>query len=233
MFKKSLKNLLALTALILCIIVIQSNLLTAQVRPISRTDSATGAYMGNWFYPSEYQFETNFPLLNTIPPITTGMPYEIMLSYIFLDSLIRNYPPALDTTIVKRWFDEKSKNDTVKAVLKYLYKLQDYDPVRFILYAYSTGHAFIPYNTTLYAIKGKINRLLEAVQTLFDPSITALMDLLQADYVLKVHVNSINSLPWFAHPDQFAFGVNATVLDTLKGRVYKNQCPVIPDDAKN
>jgi hypothetical protein len=180
--------------------------------------------MGTWFYPSEYQFETNVPLLNYIPPITTDMPYEIMMSYVFLDSLMRNYPPALDTIIVRRWFEEKSKNDTVKAVIKYLYKLQDYDPVRFHCFAYTTGHAFIPYRKTLYALSSDIYRLLSAIQTLNNPSITALQDLLDADYVLKVHVNYIDTMPWPDHPNKFLYGVNATVIDTLKGRVYKNNC---------
>jgi len=54
-------------------------------------------------------------------------------------------------------------------------------------------------------------------------------DLMYADYILHVKVNSIETLPWIEYPNKnikpnkFRYNVNATVLDTLKGQIFQ-QC---------
>jgi hypothetical protein len=53
----------------------------------------------------------------------------------------------------------------------------------------------------------------------------AFIDLNDAYYILKVHVTSVDSLPWIGYPGKFVYGVRATVTDTIKGKRYTSCCP--------
>ena len=114
----------------------------AQLRTRTALDSMNAQANGFWFNLSYYQFEQQFPALQAIPPLSTGMDDEILFTYIILDSLMRTtIPPGMFN--LSLWKDQSVKNDTINAMIKYLYKLIDYDPVRFNQYKHSLGSEYL------------------------------------------------------------------------------------------
>ncbi|MFA5512865.1 MAG: hypothetical protein WC313_10480 [Candidatus Kapaibacterium sp.] len=223
-----LNNCLSKSALILCLIILQSFVLNAQIRTRDLSDSIRATKNGVWYNPSFYQFEVQYPKLQVIPPLSMGMDYETLLSYIYLDSLMRSTNrDLLYMNYLDRWMNSGTKNDTIVQAVKYLYKLVDYDPVRFVQYDVNLGKP--PYSLNLKSMRGWIGELLSNIVGRFGPNSQALDYLIRADYILKVHINSIDILPQRnyppnkgLYPEKFTHKVNATVIDTLKGKVFSN-----------
>ncbi len=188
----------------------------------------TAALNGVWYSPNFDQFEVQYPKLNAVPPLSTGMDYETLLSYIYLDSLMRNTNrDMLYMNYLTRWTNTKTKNDTIVQAVKYLYKLVDYDPVRFAQYLVNLGE---PYTINLRAVRGWVSELFYNIVGMYGTNSQSMDHLINSDYILKVHVNSIDSLPQRTYPpnkgiypNKYTHRVNATVIDTLKGKVYKNR----------
>jgi len=67
----------------------------------------------------EYQIQ----LPSNYPPLQTGMPYDIMLGYVYFDSLTRAFTYDSLMSIIPLL----NYSDTLKYAMKYLYKLDDYD----------------------------------------------------------------------------------------------------------
>jgi hypothetical protein len=222
-----LNNCLSKSALILCLIILQSFVLNAQIRTRDLSDSIRATKNGVWYNPSFYQFEVQYPKLQVIPPLSMGMDYETLLSYIYLDSLMRSTNrDLLYMNYLDRWMNSGTKNDTIVQAVKYLYKLVDYDPVRFVQYETNLGKP--PYTVNLKSIRGWIGEILSNIVGQIGPN-SILNELLRADYIFKVHINSIDSLPQRRYPpnqgiypEKFTYKVNATVIDTLKGKVFSN-----------
>jgi hypothetical protein len=223
-----IKNCLLIAVLPLCLIFLNFFCLNAQIRTRGKADSMSAAKNGVWYNPTYYQFEIQYPKLQAIPPLSTGMDYETLLAYIFLDSLMRSTNrDFLYMNYITRWTKEKAKNDTIVQAVKYLYKLVDYDPVRFAQYNVNLGVP--PYKFNVLAVKGWVSELLSNFVGKYGPNSMATKYLIRADYILKVHVNSIDSLPQRDYPPnkgilpgKFTHRVNANVIDTLKGKVFKN-----------
>lgn len=226
--------------IILSVLVFQSYAMNAQIRTRTTQDSIIAQLNGYWFNPSHYQFEVQYPKLQVIPPLSTGMDFETLLAYVYLDSLMRSTNKDMIWQMcLQRWYQEKTKNDTIIQAVKYLYKLKDYDPIRFRQYSQSTSKPLYKFN--LVAIQGIIDRLLYNI-VLNTQNQIAMVELNNPDYIFKVHVNSIDSIPRRGYPNdtlrpnEFVYQVNATVLDTLKGKVFQ-QCnniqPLSKKDTKN
>ncbi|MFN8360849.1 MAG: hypothetical protein U0264_13125 [Candidatus Kapaibacterium sp.] len=205
--------------LIICCITLQSLTLSAQIRTRTVNDSIIARNAHTWYDASKYQFEVAYPKLSVIPPLSTGMDFETLLSYILADSLMRSTTRESLTSHVKYWKKQKVKNDTIIAAIKYLYKLKDYDPIRFYQYMHSLDSPL--YSINLLKLHSSVAEVLSRIVT-NTPNAFAINQLFEADYILKVHVNFIDSLPWINHPNQYIYQVNATVLDTLKGRVFQS-----------
>ena len=75
--------------ILLCFIALQSPTLSAQVWQRTKNDSVNARLNNVWFTPDKYQFQLAYPKLTNVPPITSDMPYEIMKSYVYLDSLLK------------------------------------------------------------------------------------------------------------------------------------------------
>ena len=231
MKKQFIKTLISTSLLILFFITLPSLNMKAQMRTRTALDSAQAAANGYWYNPNNYQFEVQYPKLQQIPPLSTGMDYETLLTYVFLDSLMRNTnPDMLYQLYLNRWNKDKVKNDTIVNAIKYMYKLKDYDPIRFVQYMQSTGNA---YTANLNYLDGTCSRLLSKIFFKTpNPIATSISDLKESDYILRVHVNSINVLPKIEYPnkqiqpDHYIYQVNASVIDTLKGKVFQ-QCSYI------
>jgi len=88
-------------------------------------------YLGLWYDSTTAMFQERYPIISNIPPITTSMPYEILQGYIYIDSLMRYTTPNMTDSLIDSW---TTMNDTLKYTMKYLYELEDYNPVIFRQY---------------------------------------------------------------------------------------------------
>ncbi len=88
-------------------------------------------YLGIWYDSNTAMFQERYPIIRSIPPISTDMPYNILMGYIYADSLMRCTTPNQTDSLIKSW---TSLNDTLKYAIKYLYELEDYNPVIFRQY---------------------------------------------------------------------------------------------------
>ena len=205
--------------LTLCFFLSLSLTSNAQMRSRTASDSVLAQLNKVWYNSSKYQFQVQYPVLQVIPPLSTGMDDTTLIAYIYLDSLMRsNIPSGLFN--YQAWLHQKTKNDTINGMIKYLYKLIDYDPIRF--YQYMHSQSTTVYKTYLIGLLGKTHSLLANIE-LNTPNEFVMEDLNAADYLLNVQVNSVQSLPSIYHPNEYVYQVNATVLDTLKGKVFQ-QC---------
>lgn len=105
------------------------------------------------------------------------------------------------------------------AGIKYLYKLKDYDPIRLFQYGVNIDGRYYKNNMAMVLGYEADFLQLEAEGT---KNYSTLKAICYPYYILKVRVNRIESLPFAIHPDRGLFNVYATVLDTLKGRVFKS-----------
>ena len=63
--------------------------------------------------------------------LTPSMPFDIIMSYIYADSIAKSTPTHLDS-VKKNVWSIGAYSDTMKYALKYLYKITDYDPVKYL-----------------------------------------------------------------------------------------------------
>lgn len=203
-----------------------------------------------WYDSSTANYQTQYPIILNIPPLNSGMPLDILVSYVMLDSLLQNtYAITLDQKL-KTW---SSMNDTIANATKFLYLLSDYNPIIFQQFAYATTDYFkFPTNlikSHSITIDSIINKTTSSIDSntwsgkytldLFDLSSLIrnryndfvgldelkVSNMLRPDYILKVRVNSIDSvINVNNYGNEFIYKVNAEVLDTIKGQVFKNEC---------
>lgn len=207
--------------------------LNGQIRQRFPKDSAQASLNGYWYNSNLHQFETQYPKLNNVPPLSYTMDYETLLSYIFLDSLTKYAnTDYIYQNYLNRWNENQTKNDTTINAIKYQYKIVDYDPIRYHQYHWNTHKN---YENTIYSIKNLVTTLFYSLLGYngYSGDIPlenkAITDILRADYILKIQVNSIDSVPKIRYPrtnglvpNEFTYQINATVLDTLKGKVFQN-----------
>jgi len=167
----------------------------------------------------------HFPQLTSNPPITTGMPYDVLMTYIYVDSLCRNvYGNTIDSVI------NQMGNPYMSYVAKYLYETVDYDPVRFYQWRWTDlGNRYV--HTSLHNgaspgfINSEVGMRIHQKNIFADSQKTELF--LQADYIADVQVNyTVEG----SHPGAFGLPlhmvkVTSTVLDPIKGQVLPDCTP--------
>lgn len=173
-------------------------------------------FMRYWYDSTTAVYQVRYPIIRNIPPISPSMPLDIMLSYVIADSICRFAPQKEITAIMKGW---TSMNDTLRYAAKFLYRMMDYNPIIFRQYQDQVmllrGS---PFTTYLVDVKNGIRK---RYMNLVPPAEkNAVRTLLGAEYILRVKVLAIDSLP-----DKISTGmryrVTAKVLDTLKGQVFQ------------
>jgi len=196
-----------------------------------------------WYDSTTQMFQQTFPIIRNIPPINTGMPFDILLSYIYLDSLLKY---SNNHTLDSMLNTINYSNDTLKYALKYLYRLVDYYPVIFNQYAnevnfyQNRGQRKIkiigdngdtlsptvgPYSVNLIKLRSKIEEKFKDV--FLGQSKLAYYSMFLADYILRVHIINIDSmLCKNVSSTYYRYNVTASIIDTLKGKiipvVYQN-----------
>ncbi len=175
-----------------------------------------------WYDSSTATFEVRYPIIRSLPPVNSGMPWDILGTYIYMDSLARFDAYNQTAKALDRWMGEGTMNDTLRWMITYLYKVTDYNPIIFRQYADETelkmGNRYV----------ASLNRLASGIKQgyrLAAPNkedMRAIYAMLYSDYVLRVRVNRVDSMP-LKNPglfDTHIFRVTAEVVDTLKGHVF-------------
>ena len=226
MEKLTIKSLLVKVTFILCLLALPTVFLNAQLRTRTMQDSILASINHYWYLQQNYQFQVQYPKLTEVPPLSTGMPLDILLSYIYVDSLMRTTDRnTLYSQQLNYWRFQHIKSDTLVSAVKCFYNLIDYDPIRFNQFNYNTSKPY--YSMVLKTFSSLTFELLSNL-VINDSNRKAFRFLTQPDYILKVHINSIDSLPRKEYskgilmPNEWVYQVNATVLDTLKGKVFQN-----------
>lgn len=224
-------------SIILCVIVFHSFVANAQNESGTRYLNQTRFQQQHLWYDSTTQmFQQAFPIIRNFPPINTGMPIDILLGYIYLDSLLKS---STNHTLDSMLNTMNSSNDTLKYALKYLYRLVDYYPVIFKQYANeinfyqnrgprkikiigATGDTLSPtvgpYSVNLIKLKSKIEEKFKDV--FLGQSKLAYYSMFLADYILRVHIINIDSiLCKNVSSSYYRYNVTASIIDTLKGKV--------------
>jgi len=203
-----------------------------------------------WYKPSRARYQTSYPIIHSIPPLNSSMPFEVMLSYFLLDSVMRNTTLKQTTSMHKSW---NSMNDTLKWAAQGMYLLADYNPILMHQYGIETllhrkpstpdtsipvkkmkiGDSTIPNNIPTGTLPLFSNILPYFLNSLSDCMYTcgpdsaernALYSLLYSDYILRVKINSIDSTIDYMglSPQSKIYRAVAEVIDTIKGKVFKS-----------
>lgn len=200
-----------------------------------------------WYDTSTMMYQHQFPIIRSIPPLSTTMPYNVLLSYIYADSLLRFAPRATLKNRISAW---TSLNDTLKWMAYGDYVMCDYNPIIFRQYKQETvnwqqANASVRSTNagdTLPVITGKYKSSYNVIKPLMDTKIAqalpdqsaskAIMSLLTCDYILKIKILSIDSMPdklsAESFPGAYYYRVTASVLDTIKGKVL----PLAPAESR-
>ncbi len=211
-----------------------------------------------WYDSSTANYQTQYPIILNIPPLNSGMPLDVLVSFLMMDSLLKNtYSVTLDKKL-RNW---TAMNDTIANAAKFLYTLSDYNPVIFQQYGYTTtDYPRVSNNLVKYSTQkvGENNNdsLSIANFSWYDRYKCVLEDLknsvinryndfvgsdeykvsfmLRPDYILRIRVNSIDSTSNLNDSDHgYIYKVVAEVIDTIKGKSFNNECPVMASNNKN
>ncbi|MES2767109.1 MAG: hypothetical protein V4642_14635 [Bacteroidota bacterium] len=172
-----------------------------------------------WFDSTKSMFQVQYPIIRNIPPLSMSMPFDVLLSYVYLDSICRlgSYKDASD--MIKGW---NVMNDTLRNAAKYMYKMVDYNPIIFTQYESQTSLLWkMPFKVPLEEFRSKLSR---KYQELVQPANekNAVYSLLESDYILRIKVLAIDSIPnKLAQGRYNRYRVKAEILDTLKGKVLQ------------
>jgi hypothetical protein len=243
-----------LKSIALVAIVLVANLVSSTTL-YSQNESGTrniGAYENmlkgrhSWYDTSTAMYQHQFPIIRSIPPLSITMPFNVLLSYIYTDSLLRFTPRTTLTNRINSW---SSLNDTLKWMVYGDYVMSDYNPIIYSQFWQETANWRIANTSirtdspddTLPAITGKYNASYNSIKPKLDVKIAqvlpdsiskAIMSLLTCEYILKIKVISIDSmidkLSSGSFPDSYYYRVTAIVYDTIKGKIL----PPAPIDSQ-
>ena len=175
------------------------------------------------FYPSSYTllFHHSYPIIKDIPPLNTSMPLEVIMGYIFVDSLARHMQRNEMMSRMKSW---NTLNDTLKSIAKFYYKMMDYNPC--ILHQYSKEtelNQSLRYKTDVITLRNETE--FEYCRLSPDSLKNIFRTLITSENILRVKVVAIDSMkppqPAYGDTNSFEFFAGTCqVLDTIKGRVF-------------
>lgn len=150
-----------------------------------------------------------FDKLSFVPPISTEMSEDVAEGYKILDS-VRQFGNYYEFTA---WFKNLQFNDTLKYILKYYYRMMDYDPISLILYCDYNGEYGGSFNLHVSLIQDELqNKILEI------PEYVGLNIILNADYIFHIKVKDTTRV---YHPSNGIYNrsliATADIIDIIKG----------------
>lgn len=208
-------------------------------RPLTKD---CGQFRKIWYDSTNSMFQVKYPIIQSIPPISSDMPIDVILSYIYTDSLVRFFEKGTRKKI-NSW---TTMNDTLKSSVVALYKMVDYNPMMFRQYDGETG-----LNSVMSDLKdgfeettkqspcvdvdgryrmspGLLRHQIEEKWLTLLPgemkNSIKMFSLLRSDYILRVKILSIDSTAnKYIAVDRMTnrYKVLAEVIDTIKGKRFQ------------
>ncbi len=190
---------------------------------VSNSGYAQGSHKAYYTGPLEF----SYPKMSYFPPLSMGMPFDVLIGYVYLDSIFRTVPISVMDSAIGDYRVPNSGaigySDTLRKLAKYLYEIDDYDPIRFSQYTHlnAPGTRY-PSGGPLYVSKN----IFGAITSKFpDTMRTAL--LCMSDYIAHVKVTGLLNMldPDSLIPARSAVKVTCNVLDLIKGQVIPGCIP--------
>lgn len=177
-----------------------------------------------WNSPDSCEWFFSQPMTQ-LPPLSSDMPLDIMVSWIVIDSLCRT---AADDVLWQRMMT--TTQDSMKLGLKYLYKLMEYDPLLLKQYRLDLDYNQVHWKTTPNSL---LLFVMGAYQQRFGRVSDVIKLLMDAGYALHVRVDNITSRESWDHshiPPGWAdrFCADLYVLDNIKGKKLYPKCNELP-----
>lgn len=189
----------------------------AGIRPINKDRFKE---MGFWYDSSTAMYQIRYPILRSLPPINTGMPYDVLRSYLYFDSISRF---DIHQTVERASAQWNSSNDTLRNIATHLYRMADHDPIAFAQYQTEVGLKLrSKYVASIASINENARSAIKRVVPKNEDRY-ALYSLIYTDYILRIRVVTIDSMLGKPRPSSmfpYRFRVTAQVLDTLKGSTF-------------
>src|SRR5690606_29244855 len=160
------------------------------------------------------------PQLHEIPKLNTGMPYDVLISYIALDSIAYN---ATYNQIYEFLARQTSMNDTMRTIMKYYYNLLDHDP---ILYYQTEEYFDTVMNVQVGTIENMYLRKLKDLSSNYNLE----SSLLYNRYIAHVRVSDtlhfLDTNGTTPGPGIKVIVANSTVIDLIKGQRLPECLPI-------
>ncbi len=152
-----------------------------------------------------------FDYLKQYPPYSMEMPYDVLLAYVALDS-ISYYS---NDYAAKLFLERQTFNDTLKTIMKYFYKMVDFDPVR-----YQESRIYNDPHIQSVSIGMSLKDYIETTVKKLSPYSKIDYPLMRSNYILHVKVKGIidesdSSRPF---PISSFYQIKCQILDTIKGK---------------
>lgn len=169
-----------------------------------------------------YGLTFNYSHLKQSPSLSSDMPYDVIFGYIALDSIRQN----LSESEVSTFLNRQTYNDTLRYLMKYLYKIVDYNP---ILFALTTSHWYDHGAVLLNTVIGNIHN------SVYVLSPYPYLDKLLLKSAAIVHVRAEDTLRMNDSNSQYPTVsiVTCSVRDTIKGKVLPKAKYIYPENSRN
>ncbi len=161
-----------------------------------------------------------------MPPLSPSMPYNVLLGYLVADSVFKQFDRKQMTEFMRRQTD----NDTLKYMKKFMYLIEDYNPIDFYLY--------LSHEKSTYKL------FTDNAEQLIYSQLTKMSNQPFIDYILSAsffiaHVNIIDTIRRVQVTDvdsnmEIAIA-ECQIIDTIKGKVIPecHDLNIIGHDIKN
>jgi hypothetical protein len=167
---------------------------------------------GSGYIGSHY--EINKLQANQYPPYSLSMPFDVLISYIAMDTISHYGDYSTTRNFIKR---QSLTNDSMKRIIKHYYSVKDYDPIKYFISS--------NYSDTTHSLNFSwINKDLDAQILSLDNDSLGFSPILNSDYILHIRVTDtipfIDSISYGA--SRLFYNVYFDVIDTVKGKVFPN-----------
>lgn len=160
----------------------------------------------------------NYGNISVMPPLSTDMPYDVMVGYITLDSLRRNG----DISLFKEFINKQTYNDTIRTIFKYYYKMLDWNPMLFHSFIKSKDYSELP----LPIIQDEI------VEKYYNISPSRGNSLVALSYFIY-HIQVLDTLRFFDSTSvtyQRGLKCYSEILNIYKGNILETNCNIHEDN---
>jgi hypothetical protein len=152
------------------------------------------------------------PQIHEIPKLNTGMPFDVLIGYIALDSIAYN---ATYNHIYEFLARQTTMNDTMRTIMKYYYNLLDHDPILF----YQTADYFdTVMNVPVMTIEDLFLNRLEKLSSNYHLELSLLYNRYIAHVIVTDTLHFLDTNGTAPGPGIKVIVANSTVLDLIKGQ---------------